>query len=156
MWKCFQLLLGTDFRFWIKRFLLIRTGSCLRSQNVARGDRCLFQTPGLSGTVCHPPRRSPSRRPGGRNPPSGQEPASATPPAAAARRPRPQPPQSRRAAADPNHQMPLTGPILAFRPRALDPTAAVPQTQLFAIHPLPNTEGNSAAPLPRLSLLQGP
>ena len=47
--------------------------------------------------------------------------------------------------------MPFTGPILDFYPQALNLIVAVPQTQLFAIYPLPNLEGNSATP-PTLSI----
>ena len=43
--------------------------------------------------------------------------------------------------------MPFAGPILDFYPQTLDLIVAVPQTQLFTIYPLPNIEGNSAAPL---------
>ena len=44
--------------------------------------------------------------------------------------------------------MPFAGLILDFYPQALALIVAVPQTQLFAIYPLPNIEGNSATPPP--------
>jgi len=47
--------------------------------------------------------------------------------------------------------MPFTGPILDFYPQALDLIVAFAQTQLFAIYPLPNIEGNSPT-LPTLSI----
>ena len=48
--------------------------------------------------------------------------------------------------------MPFTGLILDFYPQALNLIVAVPQTQFFAIYPLPNIEGNSTT-LPTLSTL---
>ena len=66
-----------------------------------------------------------------------------TPPAAEARRPNQQPPPDQVACSRPHHYMPFTGPILDFYPQALNLIVAVPQTQLFAIYPLPNIEGNS-------------
>jgi len=47
--------------------------------------------------------------------------------------------------------MPFAGPILDFHPQTLNLIVAVPQTQLSAIYPLPNIEGN-AATLPALSI----
>ena len=47
--------------------------------------------------------------------------------------------------------MPFAGLILDFYPQALNLIMAVPQTQLFAIYPLPNIEINSAT-LPTLPI----